>query len=336
MRQLGGEGLSPLAIEIHPSEFPARTRAAVLSGLRAGAIPARCLYQSDGQAQLWLEYHRAYSPSRTDEEVRGLYRQAFRAAMTRSGAGPLAAISLGCGGGQKDGELFDAVPPKARSRCAYAPLDTSPALVLEATLHVGRRHPDVRAHPLVVDLEARPDIGAWLDLRAGARLPRLYCAFGLLPNQDPVSLLAYLRGLLRSGDSLLLSANQSPRGLAEDGDAILAQYDNVPARAWYLGALAGLGIPPADVELRVEAIPVRTDEGWWRIDVRVLPRRNLQIRLHEEIVQFRAGEPVALFRSHRFTPAGLLARLDAAGLGIAGHWQGAGGQEGIYLLRGVP
>lgn len=327
--------LSPLAIEIHPSEFPARTRAAALAGLRAGAIPARWLYQSDAQAQRWLEYHRAYSPSRTDGEVRGLYREAFRAAVTHLGAGPLAAISLGCGGGQKDGDLFDAVPPQALSLCAYAPLDTSPALVLEATLHVGQRHPAVRAHPLVLDLEARPDVHEWLELRAGASLPRLYCAFGLLPNQDPVGLLAYLLSLLRHRDVLLLSANQSPGGLAADGARILAQYDNVPARAWYMGTLDGLGITAADVELRVEAVPALPDGGWWRIDVRILPRRNLEIRLHEETVLWRAGDPIALFHSHRFTSAGLRARLDAAGLRIAGQWQGAGGEEGIYLLRGA-
>ena len=136
---------TPLAIEIHPSGFPAHLRAAALAGLRAGRIPARFLYQSDAQAERWLAYHRAYSPSRTDDGLRDLYRDAFRAAVDLLGAGPLAGISLGCGGGQKDGDLFDAIPFGARSRCVYVPLDTSPALVMEAALHVAKRHPDLPA-----------------------------------------------------------------------------------------------------------------------------------------------------------------------------------------------
>jgi uncharacterized SAM-dependent methyltransferase len=57
--------------------------------------------------------------------------------------------------------------------------------------------------------------------------------------------------------------------------------------------------------------------------------------LHGETVPWRAGQPLALFQSHRFTPAALRDRLDAAGLEIVADWQGAQGEEGVYLLRGA-
>lgn len=323
----------PLTIDIHPSAFPDWARAAAVAGLREGRIPARFLYQSDAQAERWLTYHRAYSPSRTDELLRGQYRDAFRAAVNLLGAEPLAAISLGCGGGHKDGDLFDAVPAAARPRCLYTPLDASPALVLEAAQHVASRHPLLPTLPLVADIDADPEVSVWLDRRADAALPRLVCALGLLPNLEPVKLLEYLRSQVRAGDALLISANQSPRGLSADGARILGQYDNPPARAWYEGAAEGLGIPTAEMDLHVEAVPVEPGGHWWRIAVTLHPRHDLSVRLYGESVPWRKGQSIALFHSHRFTRAALCTRLNAARLEIVADWQSANGEEGIYLLR---
>jgi Histidine-specific methyltransferase, SAM-dependent len=324
---------SPLSIVIHPSEFPTQVRTAVLAGLKAGRIPGRVLYQSDAQAQRWLDYHRAFSPSRIDSAVREMYRSAFQAGFDLLPDGPCVAISLGCGGGQKDGDLFDTLTPEHRAHSAYVPIDTSVALVVEATLHVAERHPQVPAFPLVANLEAEPDLNACLQDRVSPELPRLLCAFGLLPNLEPLSLLAYVRRLLRPGDALLLSANQSPKGLAGDGERILTQYDNVPARTWYLGAVEALGIPLADVDLRIDTLSVQSDGGWWRIDVKIVPRRDLEIRIHGEAIAWQAGQIVELFHSHRFTVPALTARLESAQLEVLNSWQGAGGEEGILLLR---
>jgi uncharacterized SAM-dependent methyltransferase len=328
-------GSSPtLTLAIHPSEFPAETRASVLAGLRAGRIPGRFLYQSDAQAQRWLEYHQAFSPSRTDGGVRDLYRSAFAAAVAHVGGGPLVAVSLGCGGGQKDGDLLDAIAPTLRGRCAYVPLDTSPALVLEAALYVAARHPGVATQRLVANLEAEPDVAGWLGERV-EDMSRLYGALGLLPNLEPLPLLAYLRRLLRRQDALLLSANQSPGGLAADRARILPQYDNPPARAWYLGAVESLGIAAGDVDLRVEAVPVEGD-GWWRIAVGIVLRRDVTLRVFGESVAWRAGQAIGVFHSHRFTPAALRTKLAAAKLEVVADWQGAGGEEGVYLVCAQP
>ncbi len=325
-----------LKLAIHPSEFPAKIRASILNGLKQGRIPGRLLYQSPSQAQRWLDYHQAYSPSRTDNGLRKLYGAACAAAIAHLGAQPLVAVSLGCGGGHKDGDLFDEVPHEPRGRSHYVPVDTSPALVVEALLHVTGRHAGLATHPLVADLEAEPDLRGWLDGEVPVAHPRLFCAFGLLPNLDPDALLAYLRHQLRPGDALLLSANLSPRGLAADGARILAQYDNAPARAWVLGALESLGVPASEVTLEVEGVPLSTDGAWWRIEVRAQPRQDLALRLFGESLPWSAHQPLQLFHSHRFTPAALRERLKKARLGPIAAWEGAEGEEGISLCRAIP
>lgn len=320
-------------VTTHPSESPGQIRAAVLAGLKSGRLPGRLLYQSPRQAQRWLAYHQAYSPSRTDPKLRELYRQAFAAAVAQLGGGPLVAVSLGSGGGQKDGDLFAAVAPAFRAPSVYVPVDTSPALVLEAAAHVTGRHPGLATHPLVADLEAGPDARGWLDGFVPAHLPRLLCAFGLIPNLPPERLLAYLRGQMRLTDALLLSANLSPRGFAQDATRILSQYDNPPARSWYAGALEDLGVAAADVELRVEAMPTTTDGDSWRIEVSAETRREVSLTAFGEPIPWPAGKPLRLFFSHRFTAAAFRERLSAAGLVADDAWEGADGEEGIWLCH---
>jgi len=319
-----------LSLRIHPSEFPAAIRDAVVKGLKQGRVPGRLLYQSPAQARRWLAYHHAYAPSQTDAGLRDMYRQAFGAAGAAIGRKAAVTVSLGCGGGQKDGDLFEALP---QAGSCYVPLDTSPALVVEAMLHVTSRHPKVAAYPLVANLDAEPDLHKWLDGVVPRELPRLFCAFGVLPNLDPDILLPYLRRQLRVADLLLLSTNLSPAGLAADGDRILAQYDNRRARAWYLGALESLGIRRSWIDLRIEALALQPDGEWWQIAVQGIPRRSVEVQVHGEAIALSPETPLSVFTSQRFTPAALRKRLQAAKLHVISAWEGAKGEEGIYLCR---
>ncbi len=323
-----------LSLRIHPSEFPAAIREAVVKGLKQGRIPGRLLYQSPAQARRWLAYHKAYAPSQTDAGLRDLYRQAFTAAAAAVGRKAAVAVSLGCGGGQKDGDLFDllALAPHTGSR--YVPVDTSPALVVEAMLHVTARHPKVATYPLVANLDAEPDLHRWLDGVVPKELCRLFCAFGVLPNLDPDTLLAYLRRQLRREDLLLLSANLSPEGLAADGERILAQYDNRRARAWYVGALESVGIRRSWIDLRIDAEALQPDGEWWQVTVQGIPRRKKELQVHGQAITLTPEKPLSIFHSHRFTPAALRKRLQRAKLHAVSAWEGAAGEEGIYLCRG--
>lgn len=329
-----------LSLSLHASEYPARQREALLESLRAGRLPGRLLYLSPAQAQRWLDYHAAWSPSRTDEALHALYAKAYRAAAEAlAGAGgppdTVNLVGVGAGGGTKDAELLAALGAGPAAQLHYTPLDASPALVAEAALQARRRAPAVALHPLVVDLAAGPALEDWLGAHAG-NAPRVVSCFGMLPNMDATALPAWLAAHLRPEDVLLLSANLSPRGLTEDGPHILLQYDNLPARAWYNGVLSELGLPRSAYALAVEARPLESGaagEGAWRVCVEALLREEAELTLYDETLAFALGQRLSVFHSQRFTVAAARGLLERAGLAVQQHWEGAAGEEGIFLCR---
>lgn len=320
-------------ITVHESSAPERRVAVLREALQAHRVPGRLLYEGPGQAQRWLAYHQAWSPSRADPGVQQLYRQAFAAAVADLGGGALHVVSLGCGGGQKDCGVLDAVPEGARATSHYTPLDASAALVNEACAQVARRYPSVIQHPIEVDLEAQPALTAWLTAADGGALTRLFTCFGMLPNFDPETFPRYLAGLLRPQDGLLCSANLSPGGFAADHARILRQYDNPEARSWYRGALEALGITPADCTLAIEANALRPDGSRWQIAVDATLLRKVRAKTGGVAHPLPAGERLRVFRSVRFTHAAIHEALIHAGLRVEQEWLHASGEEGIFWCR---
>ncbi|GIX49547.1 MAG: hypothetical protein KatS3mg131_3758 [Candidatus Tectimicrobiota bacterium] len=205
------------------------------------------------------------------------------------------------------------------------------ALVIEAVLRLRQDSPDVSLFPLVADVEAVPELAALLAAQAPPAGRRLLACFGLLPNLDYGTFLPALRRLLRPGDWLLLSANLSPQPYPDACPAILPQYDNPLAHAWFLGLLDSLGVPPRHAELRVTAQPLRVDGHIWQIRAVAVFCRPTTLTLYGESFAFAAGERVQLFFSTRFTPEAVPEVLAAAGLPVVAAWVFAGQEEGLYL-----
>ncbi|MEE8435444.1 MAG: L-histidine N(alpha)-methyltransferase [bacterium] len=242
---------------VHSSETPSRRRAALLKALRARRIPGRLLYRSAEQARRWLDYHSAWSPSRTDPSLGALYRRAagemaaeMSAEMADESGGepPPLLVGLGCGDGAKDAEVLAALAKGGGEGLAYAPVDASPELVLRAANQAVRRVPGVALHPLVADLSAEPPLSRWLPRArwlpqalwplpspcpplsrwlpqalwpppsaTGSRR-RLFTAYGLLPNLHHRAFPRWLAGLAGPDDRLLVSANLFPGAAADASD----------------------------------------------------------------------------------------------------------------------
>lgn len=320
-------------VTVHESCAPERRAAALREALQAHRVPGSLLYEGPGQAQRWLAYHQAWSPSRADPGVQQLYRQAFAAAVADLGGTALHAVSLGCGGGRKDCGLLDAVPEAVRAASHYTPLDASVALVKEACSQVARRYPAVIQHPIEADLEAQPALADWLVAADGGMLPRLFTCFGMLPNFDPETFPRYLAGLLRPQDGLLCSANLSPGGFAADQTRILRQYDNPEARSWYRGALEALGITAAEHTLAIQASPLRPDGSHWQITVDATLTRKVRAKTGGVTHPLPAGERLRVFHSLRFTHAAIREVLTHARLRVVQEWLHASGEEGIFWCR---
>ena len=323
----------PMTLTFHETQYPEQVAMQCRQGLRARKLPGRLLYDSPAQAQRWLAYHQAYSPSRTEPELLALYERSFQAAIAALTGQPLHYVSLGCGGGNKDA-LFVRHALDYGGALHVSPTDTSAALVLETMLRLQGTFPALSASPLVVDLAAEPDLDSWLAQQEADGARRVFGCFGIIPNFDYAALLSYLRRLLRPDDLLLISANLSPDPYGSAAaQRILPQYDNPLARAWFSGLLDSLGFADADLRLAVRARPLREDGHIWRIqaDARVL--QDVQLALDEELFDFREGEVLEVFFSNRFTPAALPQVLDDAGFKVGQTWVLDSQEEGIYLCQ---
>ena len=125
--------------------------------------------------------------------------------------------------------------------------------------------PGLTTAPLVVDLEAEPELTPWLSQHETAAYQRLLACFGMLPNFAYRTFLPYVRSLMRPGDMLLLSANLSPGLYADAVTRILPQYDNPFAHAWYTGLLDSLGFAASQIQLAVHTQLLHPDGHIWQI-----------------------------------------------------------------------
>ena len=323
----------PMTLTFHESQYPEQVAMQCRQGLRARKLPGRLLYDSPAQAQRWLAYHQAYSPSRTEPELLALYERSFQAAIAALAGQPLHYVSLGCGGGNKDA-LFVRHALDYGGALHVSPTDTSAALVLETMLRLQGTFPALSASPLVVDLAAEPDLDSWLAQQEADGARRVFGCFGIIPNFDDDALLSYLRRLMRPDDLLLISANLSPGPYGSAAaQRILPQYDNPLARAWFSGLLDSLGFAGADLRLAVQAQSLREEGHIWRIQANAQVLQDVQLALYEESFDFHKGEVLEVFFSNRFTPAALPQVLDDAGFKVGQTWVLDSQEEGIYLCQ---
>lgn len=323
----------PMTLTFHESQYPEQVAMQCRQGLRARKLPGRLLYDSPAQAQRWLAYHQAYSPSRTEPELLVLYERSFEATLAALTGRSLHYVSLGCGGGNKDALFVRRVLDRGGA-LHVSPTDTSAALVLETMLRLQATFSTLSTSPLVVDLAVEPDLHPWLASQEADGACRIFGCFGIIPNFDYAALLSYLWRLMRPDDLLLLSANLSPGPYGSSAaQRIVPQYDNPHARAWFAGLLDSLGFAGADLRLTVEARPLHEDGHVWRIqaDARVL--RDVQLALYEESFEFREGEALEVFFSNRFTPAAMPQVLGGAGFDVRQAWVLDSREEGIYLCQ---
>jgi uncharacterized SAM-dependent methyltransferase len=322
-----------VTLTFHDSQYPAQIATRLHDGLRTRKLPGRFLYDSPAQAQRWLAYHHAYSPSRTEPALLALYQQAFQAAMQHQPTAALHYISLGCGGGTKDALFLQHAISQCQALC-FSPMDTSAALVVETLLRLKHTVPQLSSFPLVVDLEVEPDLTAWLAQHELPGTRRLLACFGLLPNFDYQTFLPYVRRLMRPADLLLLSANLSPLPYPDAAPHILPQYDNPLARTWFAGLLDSLGFVAADLNLAVDAQPLHSGGHIWQIRAAAQLLRPVHLTLYDESFDFYPGERLQLFFSNRFTPQVMPQILAEAGLTVARTFLFSSQEEGIYLCTG--
>jgi len=313
-------------VAIDRSQFPERVRAELLESLRRREINHKFHYDSYKQAQKWLALHEAHSPARTDPETSRIYNEAFKHLASEWHGKSVQVIGLGCGGGQKDAALLAELAAHG-CQTMYVAVDVSLPLVIAARERAKGHASETRG--VVCDLEAADDIRD--ELCEGGVSQRALTFFGMIPNSEPDVILPRLTALLNQGDRLLLSANLAPGTDYRTGvERVLPQYDNALTRDWLLTLLYDLGIEREDGTLQFHIEECASGLLRIRGDFRFSRRRD--IRLENEMFEFKPGERIRLFYSYRYTPDRLGAELRSYGRRVAKEWISASGEEGVFLI----
>jgi len=318
---------------IHPSQSPTAVRSALLESLRTRRVNHKFHYDSYKQTEKWLVLHQTYSPSRTDPDCEAIYDQSFaRAAKTIAGAS-VHLVGLGCGGGQKDSRLLKCLQ-NAGKQMTYTPLDVSTAMVLVARETALAVVDEEACFPLVCDLALADDLHLILNAQTPPKAGRLLTFFGMIPNFEPAVILPRLAGLIRSGDTLLFSANLAPgpdyhRGI----ERIIPLYDNPLTREWLSTLLWDLGFERGDgrLEFGIESDP--SGSRLQRVSAAFFCKSQRTLTVHGERFDFLPGDRIGLFFSYRHTPDLVRELLEPHGLTVASQWITRSGEEGVFLVK---
>jgi L-histidine N-alpha-methyltransferase len=317
-------------VTIHASQFPENVRRDLLASLRARKVNHKFHYDSVKQTQKWLALHQIYSPTRNDEDCRAIYEDAFEAA-AKIKSKSAHVIGLGCGGGQKDTQLLKLLKSRGKE-IFYTPCDVSSAMVLTARQTALAILPGKKCFPFVCDLATADGLSAVFDSQLAIPGARIVTFFGMIPNFEPQEILSKLASFVRPKDVLLFSANLAPGKNYRSGlKRVLPQYDNLPTRDWLMAFLFDLGIEKSDGELKFEIESVKS--GLKRIVARFYFGRVRQVKIEDEIFNFKSGEKIRLFFSYRYKPELVVKILAAHKLKICEQWIAESREEGVFLCR---
>ncbi len=287
-------------VAFHSSQFPEQIRRDLLKSLRSRRIAHKFHYDSVKQTQKWLALHQQFSPSRNDQNCRAIYEHGFDAVARTAGREAIHLIGLGCGGGQKDSRLIQALK-RRENEIFYTPCDVASAMVLTARETALSVLSNERIFPFVCDLQTADDLPAALSVPGTRRARRIVTFFGMIPNFEPQDILPKLASLVRPKDILLFSANLAPgNDYAAGLRRILPQYDNTPTREWLMTFLTDLGITESDGKMLFEIED--SQDGLKRIAAYFSFVRTCKIKIDADLFAFKAGAAIRLFFSYRYTP----------------------------------
>ena len=327
---------SPVAVLIHPSQFPLAIEAAFCASLQSRRMNHKFHYDTPKQSLRWLRVHEAFSPARQDLSCQAAYELSAAAAAQLLGQGDIDVVSLGCGGGQKELGLLSALRTRNPARrVRYVPTDVSVSLTLiarEAAIASGMAPADCA--PLVLDLARVEDWGNALQSVLLPGVQRVVTFFGMLPNFTPAEALPKLAGLLEPKDVLLVSANLAPgKNYAAGVRKILPSYDNALTGEWLFSVLADLGVAQADgrMEFRVAKCP--EGSGLLRVEADFVFRKACTLHYGGKDWGCKRGERFGLFFSYRHTPEQLQGLFLQHNLSIQSQWLNSAGDEGVFLIR---
>ena len=295
---------------VHEGQTTEALEAELAASLEYGFVPPKFLYTSARQSELWLELHQQCAPT-ADLGAPYLAAAPHLPKEIRS------LVSLGCGGGEKEVSILDAL----NRDIEFIPTDVSEPLAQTAA-QLAQKNNIPTGTPLIFDLAAANNAAQFLQPHAGQ--PRLFTFFGIIPNFPPTLILPKVRSLMENNDHLLASANLAPNGM----EPILEQYDNTPTRRWLEQFLTEHEISGGILRINIR----RQDHiKWFQADY--IFEADTQVSIGGRLIQFASGTALQLFVSHRYTPHSATKVFAEHGLCISQTFLSENQEEGVFLCH---
>jgi len=287
-------------------------------------LPSKYFYDAAG-SRLFEEITRTreYYPTRTEL---ALLQDRLPEIADRVGPG-LHVVELGSGSGRKTALLLAAL----QDPVAYTPIEISRAALLASIGHLAPALPQVEMLPVCADF-TRP-----VQLPQPARPAQRRLVFfpgstlGNFTDDEAVTLLRAMRQTMGEDGLALVGID-----LHKDPALIEAAYNDAAGvtAAFTLNLLARLNREVgSDFDLQAFAHRARYDTTRLRIETDLVSLREQQVRLGEHTFAFKAGDPIRVEYSHKYTDARFDALLAQAGLQVAGAWNADAPAFGLRLLQ---
>ena len=220
-------------------------------------------------------------------------------------------VELGAGSASKTRILLDGML-RARTGCAYMPIDLSAAFLAETTAALRDRYPDLPITPVVA------------DITRDFRLPRhegptlfalLGSTIGNFDEMHATRLLRRIRGMMEPHDCFLLGADL--RKGTRELEAAYNDAQGVTAR-FNLNVLQVLNRDlGADFDVATFGHRAYYDEHLHRIEMHLVSDRDQEVSIPGiEPVTLRAGETIRSEISCKYDRASVEVLFEAAGLEV--------------------
>lgn len=297
-------------VRVHKSQTPEALKAELAKSLEQRYVPPKFLYTSPRQSELWLELHQQCAPTAA---LGAPYLEAAPYLPKEIES----LVSLGCGGGEKEISILQAIDRDIE----FIPTDVSEPLV-QAAAQKAVAGGICTGTPLVFDLAAANDAAEFLS--SHIRHSCLFTFFGIIPNFPPPMILPRVRSLMNKGDSLLASANLSPRGMKD----ILPQYDNLATRRWLEQFLIEYEITGGKLQINICS---HNNLEWFQADY--VFEVDTTISIGKWCIRCKSGDAIQMFVSHRYTPETAAAVFAEHGLRIEKIFLSENQEEGVFMCH---
>lgn len=319
--------LSGVQVEVHldPDDLDAALRADVRAGLcgRPKQLSPKWLYDDRG-CELFDEITALpeYYPTRTEREI-----LSSRCDTIASISGADTLVELGSGTSEKTRYLLDALN-RAGTLRRFAPFDVAEATLRTAAAGVVAAFPGIRVDAVVGDFERH--LG---HLPRGGRRMIAFLG-GTIGNLDPAArarLLQEVSAAMSPGDSFLVGTD-----LVKDRARLVAAYDDergVTAE-FNLNVLAVLNRCLGArfcLDRFAHVALFDEDNQWIEMRLRSLANQIVWIEALGLEIGFGEGEEIRTEISAKFTPEGIRAELEAAGLEPREFWTDPDRDFGLSL-----